>query len=688
MPPQREHSIQDFQVGSFGKSVKKQSTLKPQLEILEDRTVPASFRTIDGISNYLNNNLWGSAGVELLRISPAEYGDGVSAPAGTDRPSAREISNALVDQGYQDVISDRNLSAMIYAWGQFIDHDLDLSVSGSESFNIAVPTGDSHFDPEGTGTKVIGLKRSVSSSSSGTGIENPREQTNVVTAWLDGSQIYGSDNATALKLRTLIGGRLKTSPGNDGVIGTGDDLLPYNSLHYFPTGILAMANDAHLVSDDRLFAAGDVRANENIELTSLHTIFVREHNRIATALHRAYPNWSDETLYQNARARLIAELQVITYKEWLPALLGNRALSVYRGYNSNVNPGIANEFSTAAFRFGHSLLGDDVEFLDNNGNEIADAIPLSQAFSNPELLTTNGVDSILKYLSSDPASELDLTIVGSVRNFLFGPPGAGGFDLASLNIQRGRDHGLADYNTIRVSYGLPKVTSFAQITLDSDVQDKLEQLYGSVDNIDAWIGALAEDHVAGTSVGPLIQKVVADQFRRLRDADRFWYQLTFSGRTLRELENTSLANVIKRNTTLTNLQINVFVFSLNVSGAIFVDQNRNGRFDWYERSIAGIAVELIDSNGDIVATTFTDWRGIYRLDIKSGLRLGSYEVYVVPPAGKVPTTPGRQFTLTRGDQTKRNVNLGLTSLVNPSSSSHILAPILVSATRTDSSSLF
>src|SRR5262249_26968262 len=160
---------------------------------------------------------------------------------------------------------------------------------------------------------------------------------------------------------------------------------------------------------------------------------------------RSNPRLDDETIYQRARAQVIAELQVITYKQWLPALLGRGALSPYRGYNPSVNPGIANEFSTAAFRLGHSLLGDDVEFLDNNGTHAADNIPLSQASSNPPVLEENGVASILKYLSSDPSSELDSTVVNSVRNFLFGPPGSGGLDLASLNIQRGRDHGLADY---------------------------------------------------------------------------------------------------------------------------------------------------------------------------------------------------------------------------------------------------
>src|SRR5262249_10926852 len=150
--------------------------------------------------------------------------------------------------------------------------------------------------------------------------------------------------------------------------------------------------------------------------------------------------------------------------------------------------------------------------LDDQGHPVADDVPLKDAFFNPPLVSQNGIDPILKYLATDNSSEVDTKIVNSVRNFLFGPPGAGGFDLAALNIQRGRDHGLADYNTLRAAYGLPRVTDFAEITSDATLQRQLRDLYDNVDNIDPWIGALAEDHLPGTSTGPLIHQVLVDQF--------------------------------------------------------------------------------------------------------------------------------------------------------------------------------
>ncbi|MFM8765356.1 MAG: peroxidase family protein [Spartobacteria bacterium] len=374
---------------------------------------------------------------------------------------------------------------------------------------------------------------------------NPRQHPNQISAYLDGSVIYGSDATRAAALRTFTGGKLKTSEGN---------LMPLNSAG------LANANDAHIFPDNQLFLAGDVRANENVELSAIHTLFVREHNQIAGAIAAANPSFTDEQVFQNARRIVVGELQVITYREFLPALLGPKALRPYGGYKPDVNPGIATEFSTAAYRIGHTLINDDVELLDNDGNEIEEALELAEAFFNPSVLHAVGPDPLLKYLATDKAQEVDTQLVGGLRNFLFGPPGAGGFDLASLNIQRGRDHGLSDYNPTRAAYGLPKVKSFAEITSDTSLQAKLLSLYGSVDNIDLWVGGLVENHLPGSSVGGTFQRILVDQFERLRDGDRFWYARIFYGPQLAALEATRLSDIIRRNTSITKIQDNVFFY--------------------------------------------------------------------------------------------------------------------------------
>tara|TARA_R110002049_G_scaffold27321_2_gene94212 strand:- start:404134 stop:406575 length:2442 start_codon:yes stop_codon:yes gene_type:complete len=489
---------------------------------------PLEVRSIDGTGNNLDQPLLGSAGTELRRLVDADYADGISQPAGQNRASAREISNIVFAQE-DSVLNDRGLSDLAWQWGQFVDHDIDLTGGGNdESFDIAVPAGDPYFDPTGTGDVVISLTRS--GIAEGTGVDQPAEQFNEITAFIDGSQIYGSDEATAVSLRTFQGGRLLTSEGN---------LLP--------------------IGDDGFFQAGDIRANEQQALTSMHTLWVREHNSIADRINANDPSLTDEEIYQRARAIVIGELQAITFNEYLPALLGRDAIPTYSGYDSTVDPTISNLFATAAFRYGHTSLSSELQRMDDDGNTIDEGnVLLRDAFFNPTDVIELGIEPLLKGLASNVSQEIDTLVVDDVRNFLFGPPGSGGFDLVSLNIQRGRDHGLPDYNSARQELGLPPAESFADITSDPQRQAKLQEAYGTVDDIDVWVGALAEDHVDGASVGELTRAVLVEQFTALRDGDRLWYQNTFNGRQLREIDSTRLSDVIERNTDLTSIQENAF----------------------------------------------------------------------------------------------------------------------------------
>ncbi len=522
------------QMAAFREQLMRFRFEPPQVENRE-------FASIDGTGNNLNDSELGSTDEQLLRLTTVEYGDGISTPAGEDRPSAREVSNAVVAQLTTES-NDRYLTDMVWLWGQFIDHDIDLTENAdpAESFPIEVPEGDIFFDPDGNGDATISLNRSIYDETTGDSTDNPRQQINQITAFLDGSVVYGSDQERADALRTFTDGKLKTSEG---------DLLPFNEEGLENAG----------GTSDTLFLAGDVRANENAALTSMHTLFVREHNRLAEEIAAADPSLTDEEIYQQARAINVAQIQSITFNQFLPALLGESAFSYYDGYDPSVNPEISNLFSTASYRFGHSMLSSELLRLNNDGTVIDDGnLDLASAFFAPDEVTDNGIDSLLLGLSSSLANEIDNQIVDDVRNFLFGAPGSGGFDLASLNIQRGRDHGLADYNQVRIDLGLEPVTSFADITSDPVLADKLEMLYGDVNNIDVWVGALAEDHVEGSSLGELNQAVIVDQFERIRDGDRFWYQNVLAGRELAEVENTTLSDIIERNTGITDLRDNLF----------------------------------------------------------------------------------------------------------------------------------
>ncbi len=527
IPTQRERQERDRD-----RDRERTRTSRPDRRTDEGRAMefPTVFRSIDGRGNNQTHTERGMAGVALIRMVEVAYADNVREPAGEGLASARAISNACVAQA-DSVPNAVGASDYLWMWGQFLDHDIDLTESAhpTEAFDIDVPAADPHFDPTGTGTQVIPLNRSHYEVD-GDGV---RQQVNDITAYIDASNVYGSDETRAYALRTLDGtGRLKTSAG---------DLLPFN-VDGLPNAPSPMAPN--------FFLAGDVRANEQAALAAMHTLFVREHNHWADRLAQADPTLSGEEIYQMARTIVAAEMQVITYNEFLPLLLGDNAVRRYRGYDPNVDPGIANCFSTAAFRLGHSMLSSVLLRLDADGQEIADGhLPLAQAFFDPSVIIDGGgIDPLLRGLASQVCQNIDNQIVDDLRNFLFGAPGSGGFDLASLNIQRGRDHGLGSYNDARRAYGLPPADTFAEVNRDPEVQANLADVYASVEDIDLWVGGLAEEHVRGALVGPTWRAILTDQFERLRDGDRFWYEAYLDRSLVNLVEAQTLARIIRRNT--------------------------------------------------------------------------------------------------------------------------------------------
>ena len=504
------------------------------------------YRSIDGTGNHLSSFELGAADTPLTRFAPSDYDDFIGAMAGSGRASAREISNALCADT-QNAVNALDASDMLWQWGQFLDHDIDLTEAhaAAEPAPIPVPTGDPWFDPTASGSAAIEFDRSAYHA--GTGYSPyARQQLNHITHFIDASNVYGSDDVRAAALRTNDGtGRLLVSPG---------DLLPFNTP--------GLPNGGG--TGPELFLAGDVRANEQVALTAMHTLFVREHNRLALEIAAADPLLTGEEIYQEARRIVGALVQVITYNEFLPALLGPDALRPYRGYLTATSPAIANEFSTAIYRFGHSALSPTLLRLDASLNPIPDgSLALRDAFFRPDrIVNEGGIEPLLRGLASQACSAIDSQLVDDVRNFLFGPPGAGGFDLASLNIQRGRDHGLPPYNTMREMFGLEARATFADVSPDPDLQAALASVYVDVDDIDLWVGALTEEPFNGGHVGELAWQVMRVQFQRLRDGDRYWYQSIATPDELAELENTKLADVIRRNTSI-GFEISDDVFHVN-----------------------------------------------------------------------------------------------------------------------------
>lgn len=574
-------------------------------------------RSIDGRNNNLANPEWGAANTPLSRFTNVGYSDGIAAPGGVNRPNPRTISNELFAQA--GFLNDpRGMSDFTWVFGQFIDHDVTFVLDNDEDASIPVPAGDPHFDPFGTGQVSIGMHRSAVAPGTGTDTRNPRNHTNVITAFIDASAVYGSDTERANWLRSFSGGKMKTSEGN---------MLPFNTFNSEFDGTIdpnAPHMDNPVGLTDKLFVAGDARANENPLLLAYHTIFVREHNRLCDELALQNPSWSDEELYQYARKIVGGLLQCIVYNEWLPTM--GVELPPYSGYNSRVHPGITNVFSAAAFRMGHTLLNGTLLRLDQNGNQMGSGnVELRFAFFNPLLVMEDGIEPFLQGMAAQIQQGMDAKVIDDVRNFLFGPPGAGGMDLAAINIQRGRERGLADFNTIRQNAGLFRYTSFRQINSDPAVYQALENTYGNINDIDPWVGMLAEEPMDNSLFGQTILRLMQIQFMLLREGDRYYFEndAALTPEVKAQIRNTRMVDIIKRTTDISLMQENVFMADVpnNTCDAVTVIGNVSTVND---NPLAGVDIDLVDIGQNLSGRTLSN--GSFTID--NMIACNEYEVQV------------------------------------------------------------
>ncbi|MFM7279555.1 MAG: peroxidase family protein, partial [Microcystis aeruginosa] len=227
-----------------------------------------------------------------------------------------------------------------------------------------------------------------------------------------------------------------------------------------------------------------------------------------------------------------------------------------------VNAGISNEFANAAFRFGHTTLSPSLLRTDEN-HQILDSILLADAFFNTQDVIDQGVDSLLIGLASQKSQAFDPFIVDSVRNFLF-PAASGGSDLAAVNIARGREVGIGTLNQVRSALGLIPYRSFAEMNSNPAIIARLSAIYASVEDIDLWVGGLAEmPFSANALLGETFRYIIADQFTRLRDGDRFFYLHDLNDLQLLDpnIAETTLSQLIIRNSTINTMQANAFYYT-------------------------------------------------------------------------------------------------------------------------------
>lgn len=431
-------------------------------------------------------------------------------------------------------------------------------------------------DPRIKNRRCIDLFRS--SSVCGSGMSSilfntvqPREQINQLTSYIDASQVYGFSYEFSRDLRNFT--------TDEGLLRTGISfpnqrvMLPFAA----PTDGIDCRRDVE-ESKMNCFAAGDIRVNEQIGLTAMHTIWMREHNRIAQQLHDINAHWDGETLYQEARKIVGAQMQLITYEHWLPNVLGERGMEMlgpYRGYDPTVDPSVSNEFATAALRFGHTLINPILHRLNESFQPIPQGhLELHRAFFAPwRLVYEGGVDPLMRGMFDTPAKlkKPAENLNTELTEKLFHTAHAVALDLAAINIQRGREHGIPGYNAYRVKCNLTEAKSFDDFSeiSDANVRDQLKRLYGHPSNVDLFVGGILEDQVDGAKIGPTFRCILIDQFERLRSGDRHWYEnpSTFAPAQLTQIKMGSLARVLCDNgDNITQITPNIFHLPETQSG--------------------------------------------------------------------------------------------------------------------------
>jgi peroxidase len=446
-------------------------------------------RALDGRGTNPDAPANGAAGTPYQRVAKPAYPDGKGAMMGG--PPARYVSNRIFNDLGQNLFSENDASQWVWIWGQFIDHDFGLrDETPGENAPIPFDAGDP-LERYRNDVGSIDFHRTPAAPGTGT-----REQINQVTSFIDASQVYGS---SPIRLDWLRAGTVDGDPTNNSA-----KLL-------LPNGFLPRPGDrgeriaaplmdlmGPLTAHPELARlAGDIRANENVPLTLTQTLMAREHNRIVAALPASM---NEELKFQLARRVVGAEIQFITYNEFLPAM--GVELPKYQGYNPKVNPALTNEFATVAYR-AHSMVHGEFDppfvagdysaaQLENfrkqgigivagtNGNTLE--IPLSATFANPDLLGQVGIGRLAKEFADGHQYRNDEQIDDSLRSVLFQVPKPGTRDpkvcgkpevlpdcfsvvqdLGAIDLARGRDHGIPTYNALRQAYGLAPKASFAEL---------------------------------------------------------------------------------------------------------------------------------------------------------------------------------------------------------------------------------
>nr|XP_020029097.1 dual oxidase 2 isoform X2 [Castor canadensis] len=536
----------------------------------EALSLPWEVQRYDGWFNNLRHHERGAAGSRLQRLVPANYADGVyQALEEPLLPNPRRLSNAAA-RGRAGLPSLRNRTVLGVFFGYHVLSDVvSVETPGcpAEFLNIHIPPGDPVFDPDQRGDVVLPFQRSRWDPETGQSPSNPRDLTNQVTGWLDGSAIYGSSHSWSDALRSFSGGQLASGSDPDFPRDSPASLLMWTA----PDPATGQGGT------QGLYAFGAQRGNREPFLQALGLLWFRYHNLWAQKLAREHPHWGDEELFQHARKRVIATYQNIALYEWLPSFL-QKTPPKYAGYHPFTDPSISPEFVVASEQFFSTMVPPGVYMRNsschfqkilNKGFGSSPAIRVCNSYwirENPNLKSAQEVNQLLLGMASQISELEDRIVVEDLRDYWPGPDKFSRTDYVASSIQRGRDMGLPSYSQALLALGLepPKNWSDLSSYVDPQVLQATAALYDQdLSRLELLLGGLLESH---GDPGPLFSNIVLNQFVRLRDGDRYWFENVrnglFSEEEISEIRNTTLRDVLVAVTNMNHsvLQPNVFIW--------------------------------------------------------------------------------------------------------------------------------
>ena len=531
---------------------------------VSDPTV--STRNNDGTGNGTHG---GARFDPYVRVTANSYGtdDGAT----WDRPDTRGGANdprAISEEVLatsEEKPAHEGVNEFFQFFGQMVTHDIAGSRSGA-SERVA------NLDPSVFGGTFTRDDFEISDEAP----LNPgvREQLDVQTAFMDLAQVDGPSDSINTLLRDPESAKLIVSAG--GLLPSAGDIAAAHDItaSAAASGTLgALDFGAGPVG----FVGGDARLNQQAQLIANQTLFLRNHNWHADQLDELHPDWSTEEVYQTARALNEADFQHVVYDEYLTKLVGSQAMRAYSGYDSSVDPKIINEWTTVAFRFGHDQASaSDDKAAENGASTSVDlGANFAQSFLQGRGVTSGSdLDLWLRGELAQAAQEIDGKVSDGVRNELFGL----GFDLAAIDIARGDDHGVGDYNALRAGLGLSTYANFDAFAAANDVDAatlaSLKSVYGNdIGQLDSIVGALLEKEAKGSMLGETATILTVMQFENTRDGDALWYQARFADHPelIQAIEETSFSDIIARNSGIKYIYHDAFAAAERVGGGASAD---------------------------------------------------------------------------------------------------------------------